>query len=228
MKSRPDIRLHDVVDTEPMFDAVKTAVSRLAHQAISSRQGFHLVLAGGSTPLPLYRRLHRLSTDWAAWHVYFGDERCLPRDHPYRNSTLVHDAWLKRSAIPKRQIHVIAAEAGADAAAREYAEPVDELKFDLVLLGLGEDGHTASLFPGTEWGADKDAAPAIAVHGAPKPPPDRVSLSAHCLSRARRVFFLVAGEGKKNALQQLLSGAAIPAAAIRPEAGIDIYTDLPI
>ncbi len=225
-KYRPDIRLHEFLDTEPLFDAVKTAVSRLAHQAINGRGAFHMVLAGGNTPLPLYRRLNRLSTDWNAWNIYFGDERCLPYNHPDRNSVLVRDAWLNKSAIPEQQVHVIAAETGAENAAREYAKHVNGVEFDLVLLGLGKDGHTASLFPGMNWGEGRDAASVVAVHGAPKPPPDRVSLSARRLSRARRVFFLVTGESKKDALLHLVNGNGIPAAAVRPEAGIDIYTDL--
>ena len=94
--------------------------------------------------------------------------------------------------------------------------------FDLVLLGLGEDGHTASLFPGDDWGSDTDAPDALAIAGAPKPPAERVSLSAARLRRARNVLFLVTGASKREAVARWRRGDTLPAAAIRPAAGVDV------
>ncbi len=225
-RSDVGLRCHIFRDTQALLQSVLMSVSNLAAEAIARSGSFHLVLAGGNTPLPLYRQFPELRTDWERWHLYFGDERCLPEGHPDRNSTLVEDAWLARSGIPRSQVHVIPAEAGAEQAAARYAKVVDGVDFDLALLGLGDDGHTASLFPGQDWGEAQDAPLVLAVHNAPKPPPDRVSLSARRLSAARHVFFLATGEAKRYALASLMRGERIPASAIRPASGIDVYTDL--
>jgi len=183
------------------------------------------VLAGGNTPREVYRTL-RADTDWSHWQVYFGDERCLPADDAERNSAMAADAWLDHVPIPRGQVHAIPAELGARAAALAYAETLRGIgDFDLVLLGLGEDGHTASLFPGRDWGLSADAPDALAVFDAPKPPPQRVSLSASRLSRTREALFLIAGEAKRSAVAQWRAGAAIPARAIQPETGVDVLVE---
>ncbi len=97
--------------------------------------------------------------------------------------------------------------------------------FDLTLLGLGEDGHTASLFPGREWGTEPDSPDALAVLDAPKPPAQRVSLSAARLSRSRQVIFLVSGESKRDALARWRASENIPARAIAPEKGVDVLVE---
>jgi len=206
-------------------DAVKI-ISAAAESAISARGEFHIVLAGGSTPRAVYETLAILRTDWSAWHIYFGDERCLPPNHPERNSSMALQAWLRHVNIPHMQIYMMPAELGAVRAAQEYAKLLQGVgEFDLVLLGLGEDGHTASLFPGQEWGVDASAPAVLAVHDAPKPPPERVSLSAWRLSRARQVLFLVAGAGKRDAVKKWRAGDAIPARAIVPQAGVEVLAD---
>ena len=135
-------------------------------------------------------------------------------------------AWLDHVSIPREQIHLIPAERGAEIAANSYAQAVAGIEqFDLVLLGLGEDGHTASLFPGHELGNAPNAPATIAVFDAPKPPPERVSLSARRLSSARQVMFLVTGEAKRQAVGEWRNGVAIPAAAIAPASGVDIYLE---
>lgn len=197
-----------------------------ARQAIHQRGAFHIVLAGGTTPRRVYELLRGAEADWAAWHVYFGDERCLPPDHAERNSRMAALAWLDHVAIPPGQIHPIPAENGSEAAAGAYARTVEGIGlFDLVLLGLGEDGHTASLFPGHEWGAAPGAPAAVAVFDAPKPPPQRVSLSAYRLGAARQVMFLVTGAAKRQAISDWRNGANLPAAAIAPANGVDVYLE---
>lgn len=194
--------------------------------AIERRGRFLIVLAGGNTPRDVYRMLRGADADWSRWQVYFGDERCLPADDAERNSAMVADAWLDHVSIPRDQLHAIPAELGAGAAALAYAETLRGVgDFDLVLLGLGEDGHTASLFPGRDWGIAADAPDALAVFDAPKPPPQRVSLSATRLSRTRGVLFLVAGEAKRSAVAQWRMGADIPARTIHPKAGVDVLVE---
>jgi len=206
-------------------DAVKM-ISVAAQSAISARGEFHIVLAGGGTPRAVYESLAGMRTDWSAWHIYFGDERCLPPNHPERNSSMARESWLRHVNIPHMQIYMIPAELGAVRAAQEYTKLLQGLDyFDLVLLGLGEDGHTASLFPGQECGADPSGPAVLAVHDAPKPPAERVSLSAWRLSRARKVMFLVAGAGKRDAVNKWRAGDAIPARSIMPEAGVEVLVD---
>ncbi len=136
------------------------------------------------------------------------------------------DAWLDFVSVPAVQLHAIPAETGAVQAARAYAETLRAVgEFDLVLLGLGEDGHTASLFPGREWGRAADSPDALAVFEAPKPAPQRVTLSAARLSRARQVMFLVCGEAKHRAIVDWRAGKDIPARAITPVAGVDVLVE---
>ena len=117
-------------------------IARLADRAIAARGEFSIVLAGGSTPRAVYRALRRADTDWSAWRVYFGDERCLPPDHAERNDRMVRAEWLAHVAIPAARVHGIPAEFGPDQGARRYAATLEGAgRFDLVLLGLGEDGQ---------------------------------------------------------------------------------------
>ena len=199
-------------DADALVAALADALQAEAGAAIAARGVFHLVLAGGSTPLALYRTLADRNAGDARWHLWYGDERCLPADHPERNSVMVEAAWLAASPIPPENRRPIPAERGAAAAAAQYAEWLAGVpEFDLALLGVGEDGHTASLFPGHAWnGAD-----ALAVQGAPKPPPERVSLSAARLGRSRKVWFVITGAGKREALRRWKGGDALPVSAVR-------------
>lgn len=219
-------RWHAVADERALQQAALEAILTSAAQAIAARGRFHIVLAGGNTPRAVYQRLRTASTDWSAWHIYFGDERCLPADDPERNSRMAADAWLDQVSIPTAQVHAIAGESGAVQAARSYAEVLHDVgEFDLVLLGLGEDGHTASLFPGREWGSASGSPDTLAVFDAPKPPPRRVSLSAARLARARQVLFLVGGDAKHRAVADWRAGKDIPARAVRPAAGVDVLLE---
>lgn len=208
------------------LQAAATAdVLQSANAAIASRGRFLIVLAGGTTPREIYRRLRHSDTDWSRWHVYYGDERCLPADHAERNSRMAQTSLLQHVPIPPNQIHTMPAELGPDQAAQDYSQLLAGVgEFDCVLLGVGEDAHTASLFPGQAW-ENASGAPAIAVINAPKPPPERVTLSASRLSHARQVIFLVTGAGKQDAVRRWREGANLPVAAIKPVAGVDVYMD---
>jgi 6-phosphogluconolactonase len=219
-------RWHVAADADDWLDRALAFVAAAEAEALAGRGEFHIVLAGGGTPRRLYRALADEDHDWSRWRVWFGDERCLAPDDPARNSAMAREAWLDKVGMPAGNLHVIPAERDAEAAARLYAKELSGLAdFDLVLLGLGQDGHTASLFPGHDWGEAEGSAAALAVMDAPKPPPRRVSLSAERLSRARRVLFLVTGADKRDALARWRRGENLPAAAIRPRAGVDVLMD---
>lgn len=220
------VRWHTFPDAATLCAHAAEAVLECARAAISSRGVFHVALAGGQTPMDVYTRLREASTDWARWHVYFGDERCLPTNDPGRNDFNARRVWLDRVPIPPDHIHVIPAELGGEIAAARYAQALrDAGDFDLALLGLGEDGHTASLFPGHPLGERPGDADVLAVRGAPKPPTERVSLGAARLSRARKVLFLIAGASKRQALLAWRRGDRIPARYIEPAAGVDVFLD---
>jgi len=216
-------RLHSFASVPALCEVAVVELEKIANQSIAERGKFHLVLAGGRTPQAVYAKLSALHTDWHAWHVYFGDERCLPRNDPNRNDTMAFAQWLNASPIPRTQLFPMPAELGAEQGAQAYCEIVQSLDlFDLVLLGLGEDGHTASLFPGHHW----DNTPVVAIHNSPKPPADRISLSVERLSAARAVWFFVTGADKIDAMQRWQRGESIPAALISSHDGVDIFTDI--
>jgi 6-phosphogluconolactonase len=219
-------RWHPVADVAALRAEATRRTLDAAARAIRARGRFLVVLAGGDTPRGVYELLRTSGADWQHWHVYFGDERCGPPEDPLRNSRMAAGAWLDHVPIPPEQVHPMPAEHGAEGGAERYAAALAGVgEFDLVLLGLGEDGHTASLFPGQPLGDAPQAPEVLAVHGAPKPPPDRVSLGARRLGEAREVLFLVAGEGKREAVGRWRAGEDIPAAAIAPAAGVDIYLE---
>ncbi len=228
-RSEPDfarVRWIAAADATALRRSAYLRVVGAAARAIERRGRFLIVLAGGNTPRGVYDLLRAAPTDWSCWQVYFGDERCLPPDHADRNSLMAIGVWLEHVPVAQNQMHVIPAELGAHAAAQSYADTLRGVgDFDLVLLGLGEDGHTASLFPGHDWGAAPDALDVLAVFDAPKQPPQRVSLSAARLNRTREVLFMVEGEAKRSAVARWRSGKQLPASAIQLAGGVDVLVE---
>lgn len=216
-------RWHRMPDTATLVRAVMQRVLDRAQAAIAARAVFRIVLAGGSTPQAVYRGLADTATDWSRWQVYFGDERCLPINDPERNSVMATQSWLGRVSIPGSNIHTIPAELGPETAASRYADVIAAVRpFDLVLLGMGEDGHTASLFPGQHLDVSRSVHP---VHHAPKPPPDRVSLGLVALNDCEEVLILVAGSKKRAAVQRWRAGETLPVTGIHGHCGADVYID---
>lgn len=222
--SLPETRVF--ADVEQLVSVLAGALCAEAEAGIKARGEFHLVLAGGNTPRALYRTLAARGAGDARWHVWYGDERCVAADHPERNSVMAETAWLAASRLPRANRHAIPAELGAPKAAALYAHCLEGIgDFDVVLLGMGEDGHTASLFPGRVWGDAPQAADALPVYDAPKPPPERVSLSAARLSRSRHVWFLVSGAAKREAMQRWRDGAPLPVAAVHGRTETLVWLD---
>ncbi len=174
------------------------AAAAAADIAEAIREGARtLVLAGGTTPRRCYELLAHLEVEWGRVTVLFGDERCVHPDHRDSNYRMAREALLDR--VAPATVHRIPGELGPDEAASVYAHVIASLvPLDVVLLGIGEDGHTASLFPGhPELEADGWA---IGVRNAPKPPPLRVTLTLKALRGARRVIILATGAGKADAV----------------------------
>lgn len=225
MRGAPDdaARCRVFDDAGQLAEHAAASILAAAREAIAARGAFHLVLAGGDTPLATYARLATAAADWGYWQLYFSDERCLPAGDPGRNDSQIRRLWLERVPIPAGNIHAIPAELGPERAAAHYAETLAGVSaFDLVLLGLGEDGHTASLFPGRPVGPGT----VLPVRDAPKPPPERVSLSASRLRGTRATIFLITGAGKRAAVAAWRGGADVPAGHVAgPDAVVTVLLD---
>ena len=184
------------------FEVLATAedVARAAADEIASRlrQGARsLVLAGGTTPKRCYEILAGLDVEWGRVTVLFGDERCVPPDDPDSNYGMAREALLSR--VAPATVYRMPAELGPEVGAKEYAEVVKQVTpFDLVLLGIGEDGHVASLFPGHPL--LKATGLTAGIRDSPKPPPERVTVTLGVIRDARHVLILATGAGKANAV----------------------------
>jgi 6-phosphogluconolactonase len=212
----------------------REAADRIVAAADEARRmgaRFSLALSGGSTPKVLYELLaaepYRSQIDWAAVQIFFGDERCVPPDHSESNYRMAQQSLLSRVPIPLDNIYRMHGEIEPRQAADEYDQILDE-KFgdiggiDLVLLGLGEDGHTASLFPGTPALREQQRkAVAQYVEKSTTGKSWRITLTPQFLNRSRHVLFLVAGVAKATVMQQVLEGPRdpdrLPAQLIDPE-----------
>lgn len=209
---KPDYLWNWLENADQVAESACKEILAAAESAIAERGRFKLVLAGGTTPEKVYRLLAKSKSDWRNWWIYHGDERCLPADHPDRNSVMAAKAFLDLVPIPQNQRFDIPAELGPQQGALTYQRSVaDALPFDLVILGMGEDGHTASLFPGHAHDPNELT---HAVFNSPKPPPERVSVSAKALSNAGQILILVTGANKKDAVKQWCSDADLPILSI--------------
>ncbi|MFM8331198.1 MAG: 6-phosphogluconolactonase [Candidatus Methylumidiphilus sp.] len=214
--------------------AVAEATARRLVDLMAATDGrFSLALSGGSTPQRLYRLLAsaewRGQIDWHRLHLFLADERFLPLDHADSNfhmltETLLDPLAAAGVAIPAANLHPMPTDGSVEDSARRYEAELRQFfgaappRFDLIILGMGPDGHTASLFPGHVHAAGPWVLP---VHDSPKPPPTRLSLSLQLINHARQVWFLVTGQDKAAALSALRSDSepVLPAGTVRPEPG---------
>ncbi len=224
--SHPNVRVFE--DPRDLAEAAAGSFVEQARKAIKDSGRFAVALAGGSTPKRAYEVLAKEydelgDLDWSKVHAFFGDERTVPPDHADSNYRMAHDALL--SHVPVGSVHRMHGELDPPEAAALYEEDLEAFfgtpRFDLVLLGIGEDGHTASLFPRT---------PALDVRNrwAVENPVEklgttRITLTVPAINAARSIVFLVAGEGKADALKEILEGDAdprdYPAKLVQPSSG---------
>jgi 6-phosphogluconolactonase len=213
----------EVLRCETADDVAAALAARIEHEvsdAIAARGVAHLALSGGRTPRRAYELLAEAAGSWGTVHLWYADERCVPPDHEDSTHRLITETLLSRWTPASRVIeHRVLGELDdPDAAARAYAGELRSTILDCVVLGLGEDGHTASLFPySTELDTFHGGPRVLAVRGAPKPPPNRVTLTLETLGKARSLVLAVTGEGKRDALRSTLGPAspATPASLLR-------------
>lgn len=184
-----------------------------SRSSLQSKKSFMVALSGGSTPRKFYYLLgctpYCRQIEWQRIHFFWVDERCVPPDHEQSNFKTVYDTLLSRVPVPREKIHRIRGEENPEEAAREYEEVMktfwgknDIPAFDLIVLGMGEDGHTASLFPGAE-ALREEKRFAIPVYRK-KPEISRVSLTLPVLNNASQILFLVSGQAKAKVLAEIL------------------------
>jgi 6-phosphogluconolactonase len=227
--------VHSFPDLDALSAAAADAVAEALAQAVHDYGQASIALAGGGTPRKLYELLaarHHEDVPWQGVHFFWGDERCVPLDDASSNFALAQAALLGRIPAWQEKVHRMRGEDEPASAAARYGQLLSalfedqlgegEIAFDVVLLGLGPDGHTASLFPGSP--ALQGHAPCVAVDGATgKPPVPRLTLTLPVLNAAKRVFFLVSGAEKASVLHAILGGfpeaAGYPAAHVQPVQG---------
>jgi 6-phosphogluconolactonase len=229
----PDVRVSS--DADEMSLRAAQAIVRTITDAVRATGQCSLVLSGGSTPRTLYGLLasqFQTQIPWERVHLFWGDERYVPAGDPKSNYGMARHALLDHVACRAENVHpMLTGFASSDMAARDYEAtlrkhfPGDWPRFDLVLLGLGVDGHTASLFP--QSSALRENTRWVLAARAPTAPPARLTLTLPALNRAAAVYFLVAGSDKADALDRVLAGSAdanaYPAAGVRPEKGTVIW-----
>jgi 6-phosphogluconolactonase len=228
---KPEMRVFEGV--EELSHAAAQIIVERSRRAVADRGRFLIALSGGGTPSRLYQLLaqppYREQITWAGIHVFWGDERCVAPDDPQSNYRQAWDTFLKQVRVPPENIHRVKAELPPREAASDYAlalkkyseGPLAWPRFDLVLLGMGEDGHTASLFPGSDV---QTSVPALAVSGHYQGRPAwRVTLTPPVFNAAALVVFLAAGAAKSRTLEQVLRGPYqprdLPAQRIQPSHG---------
>lgn len=202
----------------------------LAEDALAARGRFTVALSGGSTPRAMYTQLCGLVVDWARVQVFWGDERCVPPSHPESSYRMARETLLDHIPLPPANVHRIQGEADPGQAAADYEQELRAAfgnllpRFDLILLGLGDDGHMASIFPGTSAVREEHAWVVAQAHDFPPPPlVTRITFTPPLINAAAHVVFLVAGAGKAERLQQVLRGPyqpeVTPAQSVKPTHG---------
>jgi 6-phosphogluconolactonase len=214
----PELLVHS--DADDLAFSVASRLITAIVDAQSTGGVAQLVLTGGRVAAKVYQAVAespaRVEVDWQRVEFWWGDERFLPAGDPERNETQARDALLSKLEVDPARVHPMPADTGqgAEAAAAAYAEELTAAgspTFDVLMLGVGPDGHVASLFPGFPQLGVTDV-DAVAVHDSPKPPPTRVSLTLPALVRSREVWFVVSGEDKAEAVAKALRDGDVPAA----------------
>jgi 6-phosphogluconolactonase len=204
-------RLTVLPDAEAVARRAADVMANHINDARVRLAAVHIALAGGSTPQRAYELLAGMQGSWSHVHLWLSDERCVPPGHEDANQRMVDEALVSQLRADDRPVvHGVRGELEPEDAAWLYAREMqramgEEPVFELLLLGLGPDGHTASLFPGHAEAAAAHA-PVIGVRGSPKPPPERITFTLPLIARARYTVLLVTGEGKRDALARVRAG----------------------
>ena len=197
------------------FSLLANRLTELIHAAVVLNGKCHIVFPGGNTQRQIFEQLRYADIPWPELHLYPSDERCVPVGDPQRNDRLIDVLLLPVAPLPSKNLHRIPAELGPEEGALHYSELLDQTpRFDIALLGVGPDGHTASLFPNHP--ALRDYRPAVPVRNAPKPPPDRVSIGLSRLQAARERWVIVCGGEKRDLITRIQREEDLPVMRVQP------------
>ena len=202
-------------DEMSLSKALAQEILNIAKKSIFEKDCFSIVLTGGQSVLNLYKILSKSDSNWEKWHIYIGDERCVPMRHKDRNDQVINEIWLDNSTISKNNIHFIQAELGLIEAQKEYEKVLKKIdKFDVVLLSVGEDGHVASLFPNHSYPDNK----MVVIEGnSPKSPKQRLSMSYKQLNKSNYIFKLLIGKSKQQVVHLLQKTTNLPITKVTGE-----------
>jgi 6-phosphogluconolactonase len=219
--------VHILADPLRAAEATADRLLALAETALRERGRFVLAVSGGRTPEPLYALLGRRRSGSPNWHLFLCDERLVPPEDPRSNLGLVRRLWLGPARFPEASVHAVETGLPADEAAERYNAALRAFfgvgpgpTFDLLLLGIGPDGHTASLFPGSPSLAERDRWAVAEKAPALDPAVARVTLTLPALSRARTALFLVSGADKQSSVARILGGGEPGPSSLLPAARI--------
>ena len=219
----------EVIRTAHFVSDAAAFILEQARTALAERGEFRIALSGGNTPRPIYSEFGRLAADlrWEAVRFTFGDERCVPPDHPQSNYRMARESLFEPYAVPDNSILRMRGETDPPRAAQEYEDTLALLatqrgemiyRHDLMLLGMGDDGHTASLFPGTA--ALEEKVRRVMANYVPKLSTWRLTMTLPLLNQSRVVLFLVRGDKNRDVMERALAGDShFPAARVSPENG---------
>jgi 6-phosphogluconolactonase len=202
------IDLHVFESPAALAEAAAAAIASSAAERLAHERDFRIALSGGRTPVAAYRLLGaglvRPAVDWSRARFFFADERAAPPTEPESNYWEARKLWFEPRGVPPGRVHRMKAEApDLESAAREYESVLSE-PLDLLVLGIGEDGHTASLFPGSRWIEERERR-AVPVLDSPKPPPRRLTITPRVIEEARKVLMLASGRAKSRAVAEALA-----------------------
>ncbi len=201
---------------EYFVNNVVDLIKQSAESAIKAKGKFHFVLTGGETPKQIYKKLKDLETDWSAWEFYISDERIGHLSENQINQSMVRNEFLNHVSVLESQIHFIENNNDIQLALISYSLIISKCTvFDLTLLGIGEDGHVASLFPGHDLGLKPESPDVLPVYNSPKLPAQRISLSINRLNRSQKIFIIASGVQKNKIVADYCEGIDIPALHIK-------------
>jgi 6-phosphogluconolactonase len=221
----PTPELKILPDLPALQRAGADEIIRCAKESIHNKGSFSIALSGGSTPAGMYAMLAEENLPWDKIQIFFGDERHVPPGDPQSNYGMAYKSLLSKISIPPENVHRVHAELDAETAAQQYEDELRSFfhqspRFDLILLGMGSEGHTASLFPGSA--ALKETQRWVAANWIEKLNTWRITFTFPVLNNAAEVLFVVAGHDKAEALKQVLEGDPsdeYPAQRVRPSDG---------